>query len=324
MAEGQSDTWYWDLWWKDGVKASCLEGAKGGYTGETERRWGEVFAALPKGSKVLDVCTGNGAVAAIAQRTSDQRQLGLDITAMDRAKIDPPRFVRGDKALKKITFLAERDVEDTGLPDAGYDIVTSQYGVEYADLDRALPELARLVAPGGRVCIATHAAEGTPARDAAREIELCHYLLDELGLFTATHKALDAMAMPLSGNRMPDAVARLRNLMGRLDVKRAELRGNAMLDNTWSVMNHALANAGSAGIAAVREKTVDVEAGVRSHLERSKALIDAAQSESQADAILTRLEKSGFDGLVLEPFEHLNPRRQVAWWISGRKSPGDA
>jgi ubiquinone/menaquinone biosynthesis C-methylase UbiE len=316
------DSWYWDDWWQEGQQASCLSGPDGGYTGETERRWQKTFAALPKGARILDVCTGNGAIAAIAVKTSDQRNLDFDVSAMDRAIIDPPRFVRGVKALKKVTFYSDRPVEQTRLESETYDLVTSQYGLEYADIPAAIDELVRLTAPGGSICLSMHASEGMPVENSRDEIANGDYLIEDLKLFPTLYSALDALSLPLSGNRMPDQVAKLQNVMGRLQRRVKAHRDNPMLENTFGVISHALNNIRSAGTPAVREKVKDVELGVVGHIHRSRALLKAARSREDCDEIVEHLATKGMISAHYAPLEHSNPRRQVAWWLTAKK-PSD-
>jgi ubiquinone/menaquinone biosynthesis C-methylase UbiE len=313
------ESWYWDDWWREGQQASCLSGPDGGYSGETEYRWQKTFASLPNGSRILDVCTGNGAIAAIAVKTSDQHSLNLDVSAMDRAIIDPPRFVRGVKALKKVTFYSDRPVEKTRLESGAYDLVTSQYGLEYADIPAALKEVVRLIAPSGQICLAMHAEEGMPVKNSKDEISNGDYLIEDLKLFTALYSALDALSLPLSGNRMPEPVAKLQNVMGRLQRRVQEHQDNPMLENTFGVISHALNNIRSAGTPAVREKIKDVETGVVGHVHRSRALLEAARSQQGCDAMAEHLSDMGMTNARYQSLEHNNPRRQVAWWLTADK-----
>src|SRR5262249_14723851 len=56
----------WDQYWQDGRLASC--GGQGGvnYQPVIAEGWRRFFGTLTDGAHVLDICTGNGAVARLA------------------------------------------------------------------------------------------------------------------------------------------------------------------------------------------------------------------------------------------------------------------
>ena len=119
--------------------------------------WDSLFAdidAREPGYTMLDIATGNGAVVerALAAAGGD----AIDVTCVDisDAAIDNvvARFPR-------ITGIVA-DARDIPLDDARFDLVTSQFGVEYAGKD-AINEAARLVAPGGLLATLLHTDTGS-------------------------------------------------------------------------------------------------------------------------------------------------------------------
>lgn len=99
-------------------------------------------ARVGEGTKVLDVATGPGYVAAAAAAR------GASVTGVDfsramvaRAKRDHPR----------VEF-REGDAEALDFPEAGFDAVVMNYGLLHlARPDRALAEARRVLRPGGRL-----------------------------------------------------------------------------------------------------------------------------------------------------------------------------
>jgi SAM-dependent methyltransferase len=75
------------------------------------------------------------------------RPVGVDITP---AQLET---ARGLQAELGIEFpLVEADAAETGLPDASFDLILSEYGASiWVDPDRWIPEAARLLRPGGRL-----------------------------------------------------------------------------------------------------------------------------------------------------------------------------
>lgn len=102
------------------------------------------LARVGPGSRVLDVATGTGDLAvALAAR-------GADVTGMDFS----PGML--ELARRKAPALAFEEGDALALthPDASFDAATVGFGARnFADLDRGLAEMARVVRPGGRVVV---------------------------------------------------------------------------------------------------------------------------------------------------------------------------
>ncbi len=75
------------------------------------------------------------------------RPVGVDITP---AQLDTARRLMGETGIE--FPLVEADAAETGLPDASFDLVLSEYGASiWVDPYRWIPEAARLLRPGGRL-----------------------------------------------------------------------------------------------------------------------------------------------------------------------------
>lgn len=129
-----------------------------GYASGFERATGHVAQALAsaaqvaEGSRVLDLCTGHGVVAA-ALSTRGAEVTGLDFsTAMidlARAAVPNARFVQGDATA--MTF-----------PDQTFDAVTIGFGVpHFPDPAKGLAEAARVLRPGGRLAFSIWCGKGS-------------------------------------------------------------------------------------------------------------------------------------------------------------------
>ncbi|HEY2326120.1 MAG TPA: class I SAM-dependent methyltransferase [Gaiellaceae bacterium] len=75
------------------------------------------------------------------------RPVGVDITP---AQLETARRMMRDTGIE--FPLVEADAGETGLPDASFDLVVSEYGASiWVDPYRWIPEAARLLRPGGRL-----------------------------------------------------------------------------------------------------------------------------------------------------------------------------
>jgi SAM-dependent methyltransferase len=105
------------------------------------------------GERVLDVASGTGVVARIAAARVGPSG---SVTALD---VNPTMVEVGKQVCGAVRPAIEwrlASAEDTGLPDASYDLVFCQQGLQFVpDRSAAVRELHRVTVPGGRVAVST-------------------------------------------------------------------------------------------------------------------------------------------------------------------------
>jgi len=160
MNKHQSDTEQvagsWDTYWHGTGDVGAY--SSGGVTHPAILAfWDDFFQAVRrdyKAPKIIDIASGNGAVVERAMSTFVDQ---------------PPDFTCLDISAAAIANIRDRFPHVHGLvTDAGsiplesgsIDVATSQFGVEYAGLE-AINEVARLLAPGGRLVLLLHSREGS-------------------------------------------------------------------------------------------------------------------------------------------------------------------
>ena len=188
MNSSSQDTRLWDQFWSAG-RASCCSDQDGTDNAELVRRqWVEMFADARDGDRILDLCTGNGAVLDVASECARESGKTFELCGVDSAAIAP---VSGEPADTKATPLFIR-ASVTALPfvDASFNAVTSQFGLEYAPLESAVAEAMRVLRKGGRARFVVHAKDGTTALNAAKELDDIAELEDDIGIFRAATEAL--------------------------------------------------------------------------------------------------------------------------------------
>ncbi len=107
------------------------------------------------GKRWLDVACGTGGVTELAAAA------GAEVTGIDLA----PALIETAKALASAKMLdidyRVGDAEHLEVEDAGFDVVTSTFGVMFApDQPRAAAELARVTRPGGQLALSTWKPDG--------------------------------------------------------------------------------------------------------------------------------------------------------------------
>lgn len=104
--------------------------------------------------RLLDLCCGSGDLCFLAEERGAASVVGVDFTlpmlavARERAK------QRGERTPRRGPQFAQADALALPFPDGAFDAVTISYGLRnIADLDAALREMRRVLAPGGRAVV---------------------------------------------------------------------------------------------------------------------------------------------------------------------------
>jgi SAM-dependent methyltransferase len=112
------------------------------------RHLSERVAALSRGSVALDYACGNGKMTLQMAKAGAELAVGIDISETSVRNSIENAAAAGFSS--KTRFL-QRDCESTQFPDASFDFVLCSGMLHHLDLNRAFPELHRILRPGGRV-----------------------------------------------------------------------------------------------------------------------------------------------------------------------------
>lgn len=147
----RSETAWADFWKGGGAgpESGCLPSGLRQIDSVQRRVWQEVARPLSAKAAVLDLATGDGAVLGkIGQARSDLKLVGVDSS---------PVLPRGPKGARLMPSVA---MEALPFPESAFDLVTSQFGIEYGDIEQIAAQVHRVLRPGASFAFVIHHSDG--------------------------------------------------------------------------------------------------------------------------------------------------------------------
>lgn len=139
--------------------------------------WTEIFEDVPKSTKIADFACGAGSVLIHANRLGLSDLTGLDVSTSAievlKAKLPSVTGVVGA-------------VDHTPFENDSFDMVVSQFGVEYAgeaeEIISAINEMGRILKPDRKIALVTHIKDGAIAKECLGALEKIS-LIQQSGFF---------------------------------------------------------------------------------------------------------------------------------------------
>lgn len=292
----------WEAYYRSGALAACPTSADGDYGGELRKIWVDFFATLANDARVLDVATGNGAIASIAAATAAGNGAQWDIHGSDKAAVDPHRDVAdGARRLAGIRFHPRTATEALPFEDASFDAVGGQFALEYSDVPAALAELHRVLRPRGHAQFVLHHADSAFAGAARRAVEEAA-LLSAQGVYPRLRRLVGMERG--SATVIEAAAAELRTAIRALKSRLPEARaagGGRVLEVALDAVQQLLV-ARNRGYSPRLAGEVDrAEAGLRASLARMEDLLARASDQAGMEAIQRQAAAAGFGAIECLP-----------------------
>lgn len=270
----------WTRYWSRGAMHSCVGSYDDSYHGPIATFWRAGFDRLATGARVLDIGTGNGPLPKLLLSLESRNDLSCD--AIDLAAIAPPWLQQLPAPQRsRIRFHSACAAERMPFADASFDLVVSQWGLEYSELALALPEVLRVLAPGGAVQLLLHHTEALPVTLAAREIDHLVWLLCDDGLLDCAAEMIAPMALAgtstgrarLAEDPQANEARELFNAQQELLQQRIEHgSGTEVLSEARQAVATLLITAARQGAAPASAALQDVRTGLQDALVRLQEL----------------------------------------------------
>ena len=297
--------------WQEFWSGAGADGANEVCTGAGEALdgfWrGRLDAAFKTGAtSLVELACG---AAPLARRAAELSETPLRLVCADISEAAIARLKEDFPAAEAVVA----DAADPGFDPQGFDLVLSQFGLEYAG-EGAFAAAARLVAPGGALIAVAHLADGAVARECAanRGILAAFLDFDPLGLaamLLAEESALDQNEFKA---REGEIIASFRSIEaalaeappgGGVAFIRRVMPDLAQLYNRRQAF---AAEDAQAWLAGQKE-------AAQGYAARMSAMVEAALDEGAAERVRQALEQAGLRIETLAPIS-LKPDGEPAAW----------
>lgn len=296
------ETSIWNDYWHFDRLSSFEDLGETNYREEFAAGWRIYFDARPAGASILDLCTGNGAIAVMAAEAGRRTGKHFRIVGVDAADINPYLYVTKHRdEIAAIEFRPATPVENLPWPAASFDAVVSQFGIEYSDLSLSISELARVVAPNGTARLILHAAEGAVVQRSKQAIEEIDFLLHEVDLAGKEQRCLRAVAeVERNMDRSASALGAAREsavafheALQETSQRIANATDPGMLRNSGKMLDELYQRRGQYDLA----KAIGIVEGIRTewrnHRERLASQVAAAVTRRERAELAGMLKRSG-------------------------------
>jgi SAM-dependent methyltransferase len=314
---------HWETFYRGGAIATCPVGPDANYSLELRDAWIDFFAPLPDGARVLDIGTGNGAVALIARDAATASGKRFDIHGADLALIDPPHRVRGGATMfDGIEFHPGVPAERLPFDADSFDGVSAQFAIEYTDVGDSLREVCRVLKPGGRARFSIHHADSEVVQSARQSLSQAHLVIDETRIYRKLRAFLASDRVAAGRPKAVGAWNQLSSAAARLQQAAAATANSHLLRVTNDVVQRLLAARAEIGAARLDREIDDVERELRASVRRLQDLAGAARSEEAILDMARLATGAGFE--VDTPRPQFRSGSELVAWLLDLRRPGRA
>ncbi len=289
----------WSNYWQGRASDEALVGVGVEHSEELATFWQGCFEEQDSGVKILDMACGAGSVLRHADSAGYKNLTGVDISKEAIATLET--------AIPNAKGVVV-PVINTGLSNASYDMVVSQFGFEYAGSAKqvlaAAGEMARLVAGGGQFTALCHIEGGGIELECSGH--LAHIEAVENTGFIDAAKAVFTAAFKVDAQPGQDTMAAYQKTVEQLGGPRGALMAwiekNRAVSEIAELANHLLT--GTADMFGRRKAFAlsditgwldGMSSEINAYKGRMMSMKQAALSESDAGNILSVFEKNGFE-----------------------------
>lgn len=327
IQEHDDSLWEWSVFWQSDQLQSCMPANERDASDKLLSTWRVFFEGLPKEARILDLGTGNGSLAVQAVAVSKTKSAQFSIHGVDRAAIEPERFVTSAAdLLPEIHFHPRTPMEKLPFADNHFSAVTSQYAIEYSQTDASLPEALRVLQPGAPFRFLLHSDDGVLKERCQLQCRQAEAILHS-GLFDVLadllKKLVKAETQRSSDNTTAamDAITALKDELDTLEQGFADDADLSLVENLFAAVRSLPDMRRSHPLGTLLDMSDDIRDLLVAQSKRLLAMQRAALDESMVNTLADQLRALGAEKVTLERAVAGKKAHCVGFWLYGRKSP---
>jgi len=308
----------WDVYWRSSRDVAAFSDPEGLNHPELRQFWLRCFdrlRTLGKAPVLLDVATGRGTVIETAQQFLRNSQADYFCVDSSVAAIESV-----GKRLRSVHGCVA-DAAFLPIASQSMDMVTSQYGFEYAGIS-AIHELTRVVKVGGILALVLHSQEGNIYRQCRANLDAIAVLKKREFLSLAREMFRQGFAACRGGDpalfrsaaaKVVPAFKALEPVMDKFGV---DVAGGmiANLYNNVAKIQQRIQHYREDEVVRWLERT---EEELTPYIKRMQSMRDAAISRDTFNALCTTIRNDGFSLHASEPLSVGSNQLPLAWTIVG-------
>lgn len=276
--------------------------------------WIEFFSTLADGARILDLGTGDGTVALVAQQTAMNLKRTWEIDATDPADVDPRHVTDGKVQVLGVTLHPGVANEKLPFADGRFDAVSGHCALEYPDTAGALAEVHRVLKHGGDAQFVLHHAGSVLIDSARASVREAALVFNQTKVFRQLHTLLGMSDINADTEvASTDLRTSIKTLKQALEQARQHGAGD-LLTKVLDAIQKLLAARNDMSAQAAALEVDRAEAQMRASIDQLKAMIEHARSAEDMDALEQQAAEAGFSQIERMPCWHAD-KMLVGWQL---------
>ncbi len=309
----------WDTYWK-GTGTVGAFSAGGVAHPDIAAFWHDFFTSVSspdESIQLLDIATGNGAILETALSILDD-----ELTAYTCVDISEAAIQNIERRFPGVVGIVA-DALSIPLEDERFNLVTSQFGVEYAGMD-AIGESARLVASGGQLVVMLHIADGViykecqASLEAIERLQAANFIPLATAFFDAGFAAVrgaDRHAYDEAGTKLSPAIQAAEEIMNEY----GEGVAGDTIARLYSDVDRIHSNLPEYDSDEVLGWLGSMGRELRAYAKRMSSMMGASITEEAFSDLCGQLKSSGFSLDRSEPLIATGHAIPLAWVLVARR-----
>jgi ubiquinone/menaquinone biosynthesis C-methylase UbiE len=322
-ANSPSFTDDWDSYWR-GTQEAALPSSGGAQDKALSVFWTKFFREeFPRHEKprLLDTACGNGAVTGFALQVAKSiESVELTVSCMDYSKSAIEALEQKYPGVQGVTC----DASETPFADGDFDIVASQFGLDYAGA-AAFDEAARLVSKDGVLVAVVHMKSGAIFEECADNLAAIR-TLQESQLLSLARDAFDAGLAVVAGNapqtRFRDADKKFAPAVESLKktlTKHGPLAAGGMIFRLGKDLGMMYQRIEAYVPQEVSDWLDRMGVELAAYAGRMQSMVNAAFDETDMKELSSRLRSKGLTVDTYDKMKMGKAKAPAAWILVGRR-----